>query len=51
MTGALLVITAALFALGRRQIRRGLPPTPEQAIEEAKLTAQAVTTNGDHRTR
>lgn len=47
MTGFLLAITAVLAMLGIRMIRRGLPPAPEQAIQEAKLTAQAVTGNGD----
>jgi hypothetical protein len=49
MAGFLLAVTAILAALGIRAIRRGLPPAPEQAIREAKLTAQAVSGNGDHR--
>jgi hypothetical protein len=28
-------------------IRRGAPPVPEQAIEEAKLTTEAIKSNGD----
>jgi hypothetical protein len=49
MTGFLGAVTAALVVLGRRALRRGLPPAPEQAIQEAKLTAHAVTRNGDYR--
>ncbi len=46
---ALLIVTLALFALAgllgvlaRRQIRKGTPPVPEQAIQEAKRTAEAM---------
>jgi hypothetical protein len=47
MTGALLAVAAGLLVVALRSLRRGLPSTPEQAIEEAKLTAEAVTRNGD----
>jgi membrane protein implicated in regulation of membrane protease activity len=47
MTGFLSAVTAVLLALGTRAVRRGMPPAPEQAIQEAKLTAQALTRNGD----
>jgi hypothetical protein len=36
-------ITAALGLLGVRSIKAGTPPMPEEAIEEAKLTTEAVT--------
>jgi membrane protein len=49
MTGFLLAVTAGLVLLARRSFRRGLPPTPEQAIEEARLTAEALTTDGNRR--
>jgi hypothetical protein len=39
-------IAGALAAVGVRALRRGAPPVPRQAIEDAKLTAQAVTRNG-----
>jgi Putative Actinobacterial Holin-X, holin superfamily III len=46
---ALLIVTLALLAvagilglLARSSIRKGTPPVPEQAIEEAKLTTAAV---------
>jgi uncharacterized membrane protein YqjE len=50
---ALLIVTAVLFvlvgilgilALGR--IRKGTPPVPEQAIREAKLTTNALKSDG-----
>jgi hypothetical protein len=50
---ALLVVTGLLFlqvglfgmlALGR--IKKGSPPVPEQAIREAKLTTEALKSNG-----
>jgi membrane-bound ClpP family serine protease len=50
---ALLVVTGLLFvqvgllgmlALGR--IRKGTPPVPEQALREAKLTTEALKSNG-----
>lgn len=52
---ALLLVTIGLFALAgslgllaRALIRRGTPPLPEQAIREAKLTAEALRANGHH---
>ena len=38
----LLGVAAALGLLGLRAIRKGTPPVPEQAIREAKLTAEAL---------
>ena len=35
-------ITAVLGLLGIRSIKAGAPPMPEEAIEEAQLTTQAV---------
>jgi putative superfamily III holin-X len=49
MAGSLFAITALLLWLGLRVLRRGMPPAPEQAIEEAKLTARTLTRNGDRR--
>lgn len=50
---ALVIVTAALLALAGilaltavRRIRRGTPPVPEQAIREAKLTGEALRSNG-----
>jgi hypothetical protein len=51
---ALLLVTVLLIAgagllglLAVRSFRRGAPPVPEQAIEEAKLTTAALKNNGD----
>jgi hypothetical protein len=38
----LLMATATLGAVGVSRLRRGVPPVPEQAVEEAKLTAEAL---------
>jgi hypothetical protein len=50
---ALLLVAVGLFALAgiigllaRARIRRGTPPVPEQAIREAKLTTEALKSNG-----
>jgi hypothetical protein len=44
---ALLVLLAAVLGLvGRAQIRKGSPPVPEQAIEEARLTSEVLKGNG-----
>lgn len=51
---SLLIVTVFLFAvagllafLGVRNVSRGTPPLPKQAIDEAKLTTQALKSNGD----
>jgi Putative Actinobacterial Holin-X, holin superfamily III len=46
VTIALLLITAILALLAVRSLQRGAPPVPEQAIEEAKLTTQALKRDG-----
>jgi uncharacterized membrane protein YqjE len=50
---ALLVVTVFLFAvagvlalIGVKKVQRGTPPIPKQAIDEAKLTTQALKSNG-----
>ena len=45
-TVVLLLIAAILGLLAKRSIQRGTPPVPEQAIEEAKLTTDALKSNG-----
>jgi len=45
--GALVLVGGLLAAFGLASIRRGTPPVPEQALEEARLTAEAVK-NGTH---
>jgi hypothetical protein len=36
----------ALIGLGA--IKQGTPPVPEQALEEARLTTEALRSNGSH---
>ena len=50
---AVLIVTLGLFAiaallglLARGRIRRGTPPVPELAIREAKLTSEALKSDG-----
>jgi len=50
---ALLLVTLALFGLAGvlgllalSRIKKGTPPVPEQAIREAKLTTEALRSNG-----
>jgi uncharacterized membrane protein YqjE len=45
-TGILLLLTAVLGTLALAKIRKGTPPVPEQAIREAKLTTQALKSDG-----
>ena len=45
-TGILLLLAAILGVLGLASIRKGTPPVPEQAIREAKLTSEALKSNG-----
>jgi membrane protein implicated in regulation of membrane protease activity len=47
VTAALVAVIVLLIAMGRAFFRRGSPPVPKQAIEEAKLTMEAVK-NGKH---
>jgi uncharacterized membrane protein YqjE len=46
VTGALLVVALLLGALALRLIKKGTPPVPEQAIREAKLTTEALRSDG-----
>ena len=50
---SLLIVTVFLFAvagvlafLGMKKVQKGSPPVPRQAIDEAKLTTQALKSNG-----
>jgi hypothetical protein len=47
VTGGLFLLVGVLAAVGIGAIRKGAPPVPEQAIAEARLTAEAVK-NGKH---
>ena len=42
VTVVLLVVTGVLALLGLRSVKKGSPPTPELAIEEAKKTRAAL---------
>jgi uncharacterized membrane protein YqjE len=42
VTVLLLVIAGVLGVLALKSIRKGTPPVPEQAIQEAKLTSSAL---------
>ncbi len=44
--GGLLLIALVLGLIGLQKIKRGTPPVPEQAIEEAKRTTAALKSNG-----
>jgi len=46
VTGGLFVLAGLLGFLALRSIARGTPPVPEQAIREAKLTTDALKSNG-----
>jgi hypothetical protein len=46
VTGFLLLVTGVLALLAIRSVRRGTPPVPQQAIREAKLTTEAIKSDG-----
>jgi len=46
VTGILLVGAGLLAILARGRIQKGTPPMPEQAIREAKLTTNALKSDG-----
>jgi putative superfamily III holin-X len=46
VAGGLLIVIGALGALALRSFKQGTPPVPKQAIEEAKLTGEAIKSDG-----
>jgi uncharacterized membrane protein YqjE len=42
VAGALLVLAGLLALVGRSQVRRAIPPVPEQAVRSARLDVEAV---------
>jgi len=44
--GFLLLLTGGLAFAGVKKVQRGTPPVPNQAIDEAKLTTQALKSDG-----
>jgi Putative Actinobacterial Holin-X, holin superfamily III len=49
VTALLVILTATLGLVGMHAIKKGVPPIPEQAIEEAKRTSEAVRADGRQR--
>jgi hypothetical protein len=47
VTLGLFVVAAVLGLIAANRIKKGTPPIPEQAIEEAKLTTEAIKADGD----
>jgi tetrahydromethanopterin S-methyltransferase subunit C len=45
-TGILALLAGILGILARGRIKKGTPPVPQQAIEEAKRTSEALKSNG-----
>ena len=46
VTGGLLVLAVLLGILALSSIKKGTPPVPQQAIQEAKRTTEALKTDG-----
>jgi uncharacterized membrane protein YqjE len=46
VTAGIFLVVAILGLLAMTSIKKGTPPVPEQAITEAKLTTQALKSNG-----
>ncbi len=48
VTVGLLALAGVLGLLALNRFKRGTPPIPKQAIREAKLTTEALKSNGHH---
>jgi hypothetical protein len=46
--GALAILSLLLVLIGLSVIKKATPPVPEQALAEARLTTQALRSNGSH---
>jgi hypothetical protein len=46
VAGALVLGSLILALIGMKAVRKGVPPVPEQAVEEARLTTEALRGNG-----
>ena len=46
VTGGLLVLAVLLGLLALMSLKKGTPPVPEQALREAKLTTEALKSDG-----
>jgi len=49
VTGALALLIAFLAALGLNRLKKGTPPVPTQAIDEARKTVEALRSSNVHR--
>jgi Flp pilus assembly protein TadB len=47
VTGALVLVTLVLGLLARQSLKKGTPPVPEQALEEARRTTEALKSDGN----
>ena len=48
VTGGLVLLTLLLAGFAVMSLKKGAPPVPEQAIREAKLTTEALKSDGRH---
>lgn len=46
--GGLALFSLLLALIGLKLIQKGTPPVPEQALTEARLTTEALKSNGSH---
>jgi hypothetical protein len=46
--GALVLLSVVLALVGMGLIKKGSPPVPRQAVAEARLTTEALRSNGSH---
>jgi Putative Actinobacterial Holin-X, holin superfamily III len=46
--GALVLLGVVLALVGKGLIKKGSPPVPRQAVAEARLTTEALKSNGSH---
>jgi hypothetical protein len=49
VTGALALLVGFLAALGLSRLKKGTPPVPTQAIDEARKTVEALRSSNVHR--
>lgn len=46
VAGGIVLVAGALAGIGIASLKKGTPPVPEQALEEARLTTEALRSNG-----
>jgi len=47
VTGGLILLAGLLGMLALRSLKKGTPPVPEQALREARLTTEALKSDGN----